>query len=101
MDDMKEREEKRMKDNKKFKIGQEVWVVERDCGVAVEVSCVLFLAKSKGCIIASAFINDYDFDEIIEHHIEETAENYETNLLVYPIDDCFETKEEAEKSFEQ
>ena len=87
-----------MKMEKNFEMGQEVWIVERECGEAVDVSCVLFLAKSKGCIIASAWINDYDFDEIINYHIEETADNFDTDLKVYPIDDCFNTRKEAEQA---
>ena len=50
------------------------------------------------CIIASAWINDYDFDETINYHIEETANNFDTDLQVYPIDDCFNTREEAEQA---
>lgn len=87
-----------MRIEKNFEIGQEVWVVEREDGEVVDVSCVLFLAKSKGCIIASAWINDYDFDEIIDYHIEETADNFDTDLKLYPIDDCFNTREEAEQA---
>ena len=86
-----------MKD-KTFEIGQEIWVVERECGEAVDISGVLFLATSKGCVICTSWINDYDFDEIIEYHIEETSEESGTELYVYPIDDCFETREEAERA---
>ena len=84
-------------DNKKFEIGQEVWIIEREDGEAVDISSVLFLAESKGCVIASSWINDYDFDEIINYHIEKTAENFDTDLMVYPIDDCFGTRKEAEQ----
>lgn len=97
MDDFQNRLWHTMENNKNFEIGQEVWIVEREFGEAVGVSCVLFLAKSKGCIIASAWINDYDFDEIINYHIEKTADNFDTDLKVYPIEDCFATREEAER----
>lgn len=90
-----------MTGNKNFEMGQEVWIVEREDGEVVDVSGVIFLAKSKGCVITSAWINDYDFDEIIEYHIEETADNYSTDLQVYPISDCFNTREEAEKALEE
>lgn len=85
-------------ENKKFVIGQEVWVIERECDGTTDVAGFLFLAESKGCIIASSWINDYDFDETIEYHIQETSENYDTALHVYPIEDCFDTREEAEKA---
>lgn len=84
-----------LKKESKFEAGQSIWVVERDGGEAVDVSSVLFLARSQGCIIATSYINDFDFDETIEYLIEQTSENYETPLHVYPIEDCFATKEEA------
>ena len=83
------------------KVGDDVWVIDREDGEAVGVSCVLFLAKSKGCIIATAQINDYDLDEIIEYHINETQDEYDTNLMVYSDDDCFLTREEAEKALKR
>lgn len=83
------------------KVGDDVWVIDREDGEAVGVSCVLFLAKSKGCIIATAQINDYDLDKIIEYHINETQDEYDTNLMVYPDDDCFLTREEAEKALKE
>ena len=81
-----------------FEVGDEVWVVEREYGEAVDITCYIFLAKSKGCIIGTSRINDYNLDEIIEYHINETQENLDTDLVVYPEADCFATKEEAEKA---
>lgn len=83
------------------KIGDDVWVIDREDGEAVGVSCVIFLAKSKGCIIATAHINDYDIDETIYYHIDETQDEYDTDLMVYSDDDCFLTREEAEKALEE
>ena len=80
-----------------FEAGQSIWVVERDHDEAVDVSQVLFLAKSKGCIIAAPYIDDLNFDETIEYLIEQTSENVEAELLVYHIEDCFATKEEAKR----
>ncbi len=73
------------------KPGDDIWVVEDD-----DVTGYMFLAKSKGCIIATSWINDYDLDETIEYHIEETENNYDTRLVVFPEDICFASKEEAE-----
>jgi hypothetical protein len=75
------------------KVGDEVWVVEED-----DVTCYMFLAKSKGCIIATSWINDYDVDETLEYHITETQDNLDTDLAVFPDECCFATKEEAEKA---
>ena len=78
-------------------VGDEIWVIDREDGEAVDISCVQFLAKSKGCIIATSWINDYNLDETLEFHINETQNNFDTDLKVYPDEDCFLTKEEAEK----
>ena len=78
------------------KVGGEIWVIEREDGEAVDVSCVQFLAKSKGCIIATSWINDYDLDETLEYHINETQNNFDTDLKIYPEEDCFLSCEEAE-----
>lgn len=82
------------------KVGDEIWVIDREDGEAVDISCIQFLAKSKGCIIGTAWINDYDLDETLEFHISETQNNVDTDLKVYPNEDCFLTREEAEKALE-
>ena len=78
-------------------VGGEIWVIDREDGEAVDISCVMFLAKSKGCIIATSWINDYDLDETLDYHINKTQNNFDTDLKVYPDEDCFATKEEAEE----
>ena len=80
------------------KVGDEIWVIDREDGEAVDISCVMFLAKSKDCVIATSWINDYDLDETIEFHINETQNNIDTDLKVYPNEDCFKTKAEAEQA---
>lgn len=80
------------------KVGDEIWVIDREDGEAVDISCIQFLAKSKGCIIGTSWINDLDIDETIEYHINETQENFDCELKVYPDEDCFLTKEEAENA---
>lgn len=83
------------------KVGDEIWVIDREDCVAVDISCVMFLAKSKGCIIATSWINDYDLDETLEYHIDTTQGNFDTELKVYPDKDCFLTKEEAEEKLKE
>ena len=78
------------------KVGDEIWVVEED-----DITCYMFLAKSKGCIIATSWINDYDIDETIEYHINETQDNQETDLVVYPEEYCFATKAQAEQKLKE
>lgn len=74
------------------KVGDGIWVVEED-----DITCYMFLAKSKGCVIATSWINDYDLDETIEYHIAETQDNLDTDLVVFPDEYCFATREEAEQ----
>lgn len=81
------------------KVGEEIWFVDRnESGEPIDITGAVFLAQSKGCIIATSYINDYDLTETIEYHINRTQDNYDTNLLVYPIEDCYVTKEEAEQA---
>lgn len=84
-----------------LKVGDEIWVIDREDYEAVDISCIQFLAKSKGCVIGTAWINDYDLDETIEFHMDETRNNFCTDLQVYPDEDCFITREEAEKALEE
>lgn len=82
--------------------GTEVWAVERDeDGCAVDVSGYMFLAKAGDAVILTAYINDLDnAQDTLAYHMRETARNYETNLVVFPADDCYTTREEAEKALE-
>jgi len=83
------------------KVGDEIWVIEREDGDAIAVSCIQFLAKSKGCIIGSAWINNYDIDETLESLIEDTQAYFDCDLKVYPEADCFATEEEVKTAFEK
>lgn len=83
------------------KVGDEIWVVETEDGEAVDITCYMFLAKSKGCIIATSWINDYDLDETLEYHINETQDNQETDLVVYPEEYCFATEEQAKQKLKE
>jgi hypothetical protein len=80
------------------KVGDHIWVIDREDGEAVDVSCVQYMANCKNFVIATAFINDYDFDETLEYHTSETQERFDTELEVYLEEDCFLTREEAEKA---
>ena len=82
--------------------GEEVWVVERDeCGNACEFTGYVLLAEVAGAVILTPYINDIeDLDGLLEYHIEQTAENYDTDLAVFPASDCYGTKEEAKNALE-
>lgn len=83
------------------KVGEEIWVIEREDGEAIDVLACMFLAQSKGCVIATSYINDYDLDETIEYHINKTQYNLDTDLMVYPAEDCYMSREEAEQALKE
>ncbi len=80
-----------------LRAGDEVFILERDEeGVACDVSGYMFLAEVGGRVIVTAYINNMDdLDGILEYHVEETAENYDTDLAVFPAEDCYATREAA------
>lgn len=83
-----------------FKPGDEVWVVERDPedGEPTEVSGYMFLAQSNDFAICCAevmHIGD-DVDATLDYHAQETREQFATDLSVFPIEDCYRSKENAD-----
>ena len=89
------------------KPGDEIWVIERKDNKPVDITSVVFFAKSKECIIATPWIHDcnadkiLNIDETIQDHIAETNCNGEVGVMIYPEEDCFATKEEAEDALQK
>ena len=81
-----------------FKPGECVYVLERDeDGEPIDVAGCMFLAEASGYVIASAFVNDMEgAEETLSYHAEETKDNYDTDLMVCPIEDVYQTLQEAE-----
>ena len=81
----------------KFNPGEAVWIVERDeDGNACETSGYMFLAEVADAVIVTSYINDLEsLEETIAYHIEQTAEDYDTHLSVFPAADCYADREEA------
>lgn len=77
--------------------GNEMWVVERDeCGKPTDVSGYMFLATSGDYAILSAWINDLkSAEDTLAYHAQETADNFDTDLAVFPLEDCYATQDEA------
>ena len=71
--------------------------MERDEeSIACEVSGYMFLAEVADFVIASGYVNGMTHIEgILACHAQETAENYDTNLVVFPAVDCWPTREAA------
>ena len=82
----------------KFNPGECVFVVERDeDGNACEMSGYMFLAEVADAAIVTSYINDLDsLEDTIAYHIEQTVEDYDTHLAVFPMTDCYFVQEEAE-----
>jgi hypothetical protein len=83
--------------------GDNIWIVERDeYKEPIDISGYMFLAFSGRAVIVSAFINDFEtLDETVEYHIEETSRYYETDLAVFPKNDCYLTRKEAEAALKK
>lgn len=81
----------------KVDAGTEVWILERDaCGEPCGVSGYMFLAEVGNFVILTAYINDLEcLEETMAYHAEGTAENRDTALAVFPVGDCFTTREDA------
>lgn len=82
-------------ENKK---GDTVWVIERDeDGEAVDFSGFVFITSVCGVAIVSPTLNESDdVDYILQDQIEQTASNFNGDLAVYPISDCYWSRESAE-----
>ena len=84
---------------KNLKPGDDLWVIDR-CDDEMESSCVMFLAAvpgHPGYAIGTAWIDGMsEIGETMDYHVEETRENYGTDLMVYPACDCYESMQEAD-----
>ena len=87
--------------DKNFTPGESVWVVERDdCGNVDDFGGYMCLGSACNFAIASAFVYGCDgLEEILQYYAKETANDFDVDLHVFPIEDCYKTKEEAESAF--
>jgi len=87
----------------RFALGSEVYVVERnECEDACEVSGYMIVGHTRDALIVSAFINELTgLEDTLKYHIRETSGNFYTELCVFPLDDCYSTKEEADSALER
>lgn len=83
-----------------FKQGDIIWVIERDeDDVACEYCGYIFVALvNKYVIVSRAYNGSYDIDIILEHQAHETEIDDESDLKVFPVYDCYETKDEAKNA---
>lgn len=86
----------------KFVQGQKVWVVERDeTTEPVCVSGVVFIEQVWIVAIVHPFLGGCgELYSILRYCLEETRESYGCGISVYPIGDCYESRESAEAAME-
>lgn len=86
-----------------FKIGGQVWVVERDeIGVADCVSGYVFIALSGGCALVHPYIGGCgELNEILHNCLECTREDGGCDVEVFPIEDCHKSREAAEQALKE
>lgn len=85
------------------KAGDWVWVIERDGeGDPYGVTGYVFLAACLNSVIVSSGICfDYDISHLLNYHKTMTVENCGTELFVFPKEDCYRSRKEAEEAFER
>lgn len=81
----------------KFTPGQTIYVIERDeYAYPTEVSGYMFLAQNDYVAIVTPFIDDIEqLEETLEYLVSQTVENYDCNLPVFPLEDCYATRDDA------
>lgn len=86
----------------RFHAGDTVWVLMRDeDDVPCDISGYMFLAAAGDAVIVTAFISDYDdLDRTLAYHIGETAVNFDSDLSVFPISDCYAAREDAQAALD-
>jgi len=86
----------------KYSPGDDVWIVERDeGGNACDMSGYMFLAEACGFAIVSCFINDLVTPEdTLAYMAENTAENYDTDVAVFPMADVYGEQADAKSALE-
>lgn len=82
--------------------GETVWVVERDEDLTpTDVTGFLFLAEVKGYVLAASFPYGYELvEDQLEYFAEKTRELFNEELMVYPVADCFASRDDAEAAKE-
>lgn len=74
-----------------YKPGMTVWCVERNnSDEPAEVNDYVFLAKVQAAVIASPYYDGTnDLDDVLSYHYQETRDENETALRVFPACDCY------------
>lgn len=74
-----------------YKPGMVVWCVERNSSdEPASMADYMFLAKVQAAVIVSPYENGMnDLDDVLSYHYQETRDETETALCVFPACDCY------------
>ena len=91
-----------LRQSTRFHAGDTVWVLMRDeDDVPCDIGGYMFLAVAETAVIVTAFIGDYDdLNGTLAYHIGETAVNFDSDLSVFPISDCYAAREDAQAALD-
>ena len=90
-----------MKENK-FLAGEEIWILQRDGDEPYDIVGVTYLATVGEFVITCPQFYGLDtLQDVMEQFAEETQDNACLDMSVYPLSDCFATKEEASAELER
>lgn len=86
-----------LRQSAQFHAGDTVWVLTRDeDGVPDDVDGYMLLAVAGNAVIVTSFVDDRDdLDSTLAYHIRETAVNFDSDLAVFPLSDCYAVYEAA------
>lgn len=88
---------------KHFEPGQPVWIVERDeDGDAFDIAGYIFLAEVADHAILSPYVNGHDdLEYLLDYHRRETNSDYEADLPVVLLVDCFASETAAHHALDE
>ena len=86
-----------------FTPGCRVWIVERDeGGYPVGVTGYMFITDVLEYAILTPYVYGLEtIKETLEYHEQECRENYETDLVVAKLSDCYPEREYAEEAMKE
>lgn len=87
----------------RFKLGNTVWIVEHDeYGIPYDVVGVALIAIAPKHLICAPFPYGIEsYEEIMEYYADDTAENEGTELYVFPMEECYRSKQNAREAMNE
>ena len=84
-----------------YEAGDAVWVLARDeNGVPFDVVQQMYLATVRNAVITVTYLANHSVDDVTACLIESTRFNMDTDIEVFPLQDCFFSEEDAKKALD-